>query len=76
MSLDGGKSWHPAIGRKAWSYQARFGYSGTWNVLSRAVDDSGNVVVAGGFNGTMDFGGGPLSSLSPAADIYLLKLAP
>src|SRR5882724_9411117 len=47
VSLDGGKSWHPAIGRKNWAYQARFGYSGTWNVLSRAVDDSGNLEAPG-----------------------------
>jgi hypothetical protein len=47
VSLDGGKSWHPAIGRKNWSYQAKFGYSGTWNVLSRAVDDSGNLEAPG-----------------------------
>src|SRR5437867_626894 len=41
-----------------------------------AVDGSGNVVVAGSFACRMDFGGGPLSSLSSSPDIYLLTLAP
>src|SRR5882762_9648654 len=47
VSLDGGKTWHPATGRENWSYQATFGFSGTLNVLSRAVDDSGNIEIPG-----------------------------
>src|SRR5882762_8689476 len=47
VSLDGGKTWHPAVGRETWSYSATFGNSGTLNVLSRAVDDSGNLEVPG-----------------------------
>ncbi|HXC48920.1 MAG TPA: N,N-dimethylformamidase beta subunit family domain-containing protein [Candidatus Sulfotelmatobacter sp.] len=47
VSLDGGKTWHPATGRENWSYQATFGFSGTLNVLSRAVDDSGNIETPG-----------------------------
>jgi hypothetical protein len=47
VSLDGGKTWHPAAGREQWSYQATFGFSGTLNVLSRAGDDSGNLEVPG-----------------------------
>src|SRR5437667_6301245 len=47
VSLDGGKTWHPAVGRENWSYSATFGNSGTLNVLSRAVDDSGNLEVPG-----------------------------
>src|SRR5437899_1235267 len=39
VSLDGGKTWHPATGRESWSYQASFGFSGTLDVLSRAVAD-------------------------------------
>jgi len=45
VSLDGGKTWHPGAGRENWSYQATFGNSGSLNVLSRAVDDSGNLEV-------------------------------
>jgi len=29
VSLDGGKTWHPAKGRENWSYQATFGFSGS-----------------------------------------------
>src|SRR5882672_1871717 len=47
VSLDGGKNWHPALGRKNWFYAAKFGYSGSWKVLSRAVDDSGNLEAPG-----------------------------
>ncbi|PYU10769.1 MAG: hypothetical protein DMG37_19195, partial [Acidobacteria bacterium] len=45
VSLDGGTTWHPAIGRENWTYNAVFTNSGPVNVLSRAVDDSGNLEV-------------------------------
>jgi len=45
VSLDSGKTWHPATGRKNWIYSGKFGNSGTWAVLSRAVDDSGNLEI-------------------------------
>lgn len=46
-----------------------------------AVDPSGNVLVTGEFGGTVDFGGGPLTSVpnpegGPSPDIFLLKLHP
>jgi hypothetical protein len=47
VSLDGGKTWHPAQGRENWTYNATFITSGPMNVLSRAVDDSGNLEVPG-----------------------------
>jgi hypothetical protein len=47
VSLDGGRTWHPAVGRENWSYAATFNNSGHMNVLSRAVDDSGNLEVPG-----------------------------
>lgn len=51
VSLDGGKTWHPAQGRESWSYSATFTTTGVANVLSRAVDDSGNLEVpAAGIN--------------------------
>jgi hypothetical protein len=58
VSVDGGKSWHPAMGRESWTYTFTAGNSGTLVVQSRAVDDSGNVEVPGpGI--TLTVGGGP-----------------
>ena len=45
VSLDGGTTLHPAIGRENWTYNAVFTNSGPVSVLSRAVDDSGNLEV-------------------------------
>jgi hypothetical protein len=45
ISLDGGRTWHPATGRENWSYSFTPGNSGTLSVQSRAVDDSGNLEV-------------------------------
>ncbi len=45
VSLDGGQTWHPAVGRENWSYSATFRNSGALGVQSRAVDDSGNLEV-------------------------------
>src|SRR3989454_5981130 len=45
ISLDGGKTWHPAAGRENWSYSFTTGNSGTLSVQSRAADDSGNLEV-------------------------------
>jgi hypothetical protein len=47
VSVDGGLSWHPANGREAWSYSWTPTAAGTYAVLSRALDDSGNVESAG-----------------------------
>src|SRR5256884_6000218 len=44
-SVDGGNTWHPAVGRENWSYTFTVGNSSTLNVQSRAVDDSGNLEV-------------------------------
>jgi len=43
VSVDGGNTWHPAVGRENWSYTFTVGNSSTLNVQSRAVDDSGNL---------------------------------
>lgn len=41
------------------------------------VDAQGNVILCGGFYGTTDFGGGPLSSANAGdEDMYLVKLDP
>src|SRR2546422_6450849 len=46
VSVDGGATWHPAVGRENWSYVFTAAASGTLTVQSRAVDDSGNLEVA------------------------------
>jgi hypothetical protein len=43
VSVDGGKSWHPAVGRENWNYTFTPVNSGSLNLQSRAVDDSGNL---------------------------------
>lgn len=45
ISLDGGHSWHPATGRENWSYvwTPQESNPETVTLLSRAVDDSGNL---------------------------------
>jgi hypothetical protein len=43
VSTDGGTTWHPATGRESWSYSWSPAGSGTTAILSRAVDDSGNL---------------------------------
>src|SRR5215831_1432501 len=43
VSTDGGATWHRAIGRANWTYVWTPGPTGSALVLSRAVDDSGNL---------------------------------
>ena len=61
-------------GNHVWS--KRFG---DWNEFqigeSVAVDDSGNVVVTGNFQSTVDFGGGTLTSAGEV-DIFVVKFDP
>ncbi|HKV64346.1 MAG TPA: DUF4082 domain-containing protein, partial [Candidatus Acidoferrum sp.] len=47
VSVDGGKTWHPAAGRENWTYSFIVGSIGPVSVQSRAVDDSGNLEVPG-----------------------------
>jgi hypothetical protein len=58
-------------GAHLWS--RRFGGMGNDLGISVAVDLSGNVLVAGQFNGMVDFGGGPLTSVG--IDIFVAKYA-
>ena len=51
----------------------RFGDAGSQTVAGLTVDDAGNVLVAGSFGGTVDFGGGVLTS-ADAFDFYAAKL--
>ena len=43
VSVDNGLSWHPASGCETWSYEWQPTELGTVTILSRAVDDSGNL---------------------------------
>ena len=45
ISLDGGATWHPAVGRENWTYTFTPNTIGTLGVQTRAVDDSGNLEV-------------------------------
>jgi len=40
--VDGGLTWHPATGRANWTYSWETAL-GTGHIMSRAVDDSGNI---------------------------------
>jgi len=59
-----------ANGNHLWSQ--RFGDGGSQFGQSVAADGSGNVVVTGDFFGTVDFGGGPLTSAG-RADVFIAK---
>jgi len=51
VSTDGGQTWHPATGRASWMYSWVPQTVGTIALMSRAVDDSGNLenpVTSGG----------------------------
>ncbi len=43
VSVDGGASWRRATGRASWTYSWQTGAPRTVTILSRAVDDSGNL---------------------------------
>jgi hypothetical protein len=47
VSLDGGASWHPANGREQWHYDWNAEQAGTFSLVCRAVDDSGNLESTG-----------------------------
>ena len=47
VSLDGGATWHRATGQSQLELQLAYRHPGAVNILSRAVDDSGNLEVPG-----------------------------
>jgi hypothetical protein len=49
------------------------GLLGTGNSTRVAFDPQGNVVIAGGYSGTMNFGAGPMPSAG-ASDVFVAKL--
>ncbi|WP_207211750.1 DUF4082 domain-containing protein [Promicromonospora panici] len=46
VSLDDGKTWHPAEGRTSWRYTGQVFGSGAAGIRARAVDDSANIGTA------------------------------
>jgi hypothetical protein len=58
----------------AYVWSKRFGGSGFDLGGPVAVDGSGNVIVAGTFDGTIDFGGGPLTTAG-GRDIFVAKFS-
>ena len=55
------------------TWAARAGEAGEQTALGAAFDAQGNVIVTGAFHGTMDWGGGVLTSAG-GSDIFLVKL--
>jgi Bacterial Ig domain len=47
VSVDSGATWHPATGTTSWTYAFKPARPGAIQVLSRAVDDSGNLQTPG-----------------------------
>jgi hypothetical protein len=43
VSVDGGLTWHPATGRENWTYSWATAIPNTGHIMSRSVDDSGNL---------------------------------
>jgi hypothetical protein len=56
-------------------FSRAWGDPGAQGMRAVAVDSAGNVIVAGFFTGSVDFGGGPLQSAG-AADFVLVGLGP
>lgn len=62
-----------SAGNHIWSKQ--FGDAASQDVQAMAVDSAGNVAIVGGFQGTLDFGCGSMSSPS-SSNAYVAKLDP
>ncbi len=63
----------PPTGEHLWSQG--FGDGSEQSAWAVAADASGNAIVAGAFEGTVNFGGGDLAS-SGGADVFLAKFGP
>jgi len=64
---------HGSNGAHIWS--KGFGDGNNQYGVAAAVDGDGNVIVVGGFAGTVDFGGGPLTSAGDY-DLFVVKFSP
>ena len=68
VSVDGGTTWRRATGLASWSFNWTPSGSGTVNIRSRAVDDSGNIETpSGGVNVTLGAQACPCTLFSPSA---------
>ncbi|MDQ5857217.1 MAG: SBBP repeat-containing protein [Acidobacteriota bacterium] len=65
---------YSSAGTPLWS--RRIGSASDERAKAVAVDGSGNVFVTGFFRGTVDFGGGPVSAATNAANAFLAKYSP
>jgi hypothetical protein len=54
----------------------RYGDGSTDNAYGIAVDNAGNIFLTGTFMGSVDFGGGALTSLGASSDVVLAKYSP
>ena len=68
VSTDAGATWHPAAGREKWMYTWTPLVSGKAEILSRAVDDNGNLeVLSGGISLMIEPRSCPCSMWPPSA---------
>src|SRR4029450_4433202 len=66
VSVDGGATWRSAQGAADWSYEWKVGALGLTNIRARAIDDSGNLEIAGpGIIVSVEPGACPCSNLFP-----------
>lgn len=63
-----------ASGNHVWSQ--RFGSSNDQLAPGLVVDSAGNIILAGGFYNSINFGGGTLTSTGGERDVFVAKLAP
>jgi hypothetical protein len=54
-------------------FSKSYGDAADQTVSALAVDDNGNIVIAGSFQGTVDFGGNPMTSTG-TSDLFLARL--
>lgn len=64
---------YDAAGNHLWSKQ--YGANGIDSARSVAVHSTGYILVTGSFQSTVDFGGGPFSSVGGSHDIFVLALS-
>jgi hypothetical protein len=65
VSVDGGQTWHAASGRESWTYSWTAFTIGSVNIISRAVDDSGNIEMSSGITVTV-----PRPPVFPDVTVY------
>jgi predicted phage tail protein len=67
VSVDGGKTWHPATGTTSWTYSWNVDAASSATVKARAIDDSANIGAATtGVNVTVNCPCSMLGTMTPA----------